>query len=73
MSELMRFQFQHSKEQLVRELMIELVRSGIDFHEIEDLMARLMTFLSHKVGQGEKPSPVVMSSLREVERLVAIT
>ena len=73
MSELMRFQFQHSKEQLVKDLIVELVRSGIDFQEIEDLLARLTAYLSRKEGQGEKISPAVQSSLREVERLVAVS
>ena len=73
MSELMRFQFQHSKDQLIKDLIVELVRSGIDFHEIEDLLSQLTAYLSRKEGQGEKLTPLVQSSLQEVGRLVAIS
>ena len=71
-SELMRFQFQHSKDQLIKDLIVELLQSGIDFQEIEVFLSRLMVYLSRNNGQGEKLSPLVQSSLQEVERLVAI-
>ncbi|MFN0033978.1 MAG: hypothetical protein ACKVUS_02855 [Saprospiraceae bacterium] len=71
MSEIMRFQFQHSKEQLFKELMAELVLSGIGFREIEGFLAKLTAYLSDHDTKGEPISPVVKASLQEVERLVA--
>jgi hypothetical protein len=53
MCELMRFQFQHSKEKLLKELLVELVNSGIDFKEIQDFMTSLTNYLSQKDGKGE--------------------
>jgi len=73
MSDIMRFQYQHSKDQLIKDLMVELVQSGVDFREIEDFLSRLTSYLSSREGQGEKLSPIVQSSLQDVERLVVIS
>ncbi|MCY7330190.1 MAG: hypothetical protein LH618_16685 [Saprospiraceae bacterium] len=69
-NEIMRFQFQHSKEQLFKELMAELVLSGIGFREIAGFLAKLTTYLSDHDTEGEPLSPVLKASLQEVERLV---
>jgi hypothetical protein len=70
--DIMRFQFQHSKEQLLKELMVELVNSGIEFREIQGYLNSLTNYLSHKEGTGEKLPAIAMSNLEEVERLMAV-
>lgn len=73
MGNLVRFQDEHSKAELVKELIIELLRSGIGFREIEGFLAKLTAYLSSHETHGEPISPTVKASLQEVERLVALS
>jgi hypothetical protein len=65
--QLMKFQFQHMKRKLMKELMIELINADVDF---ADLTPIFISFLSNP--NGEKLSPEIKSSLQEVERLMAV-
>ena len=68
--DLVRFQDEHSKAELVKDLIIELLRSGVGFREIEGFLAKLTTYLSTHDAGGEPLSPVIKASLQELERLV---
>lgn len=70
MGKIMRFQDEHSKAELIKDLIVELVRSNIGFREIEGFLAKLNTYLSDHDTAGEPLSPMLKASLQEVERLV---
>lgn len=68
--DLMKFQFQHMKQELLKDLLVELIRSGADFKEIDEPIAMLTLYLSQR-SEGEQLAPEVKSSLMEIKRLVA--
>jgi PP-loop superfamily ATP-utilizing enzyme len=72
MCNLMRWQFQHSKEQLLKELMVELVNSGIEFSEIQSYLNSVTSYLSRNEGKGEKLPEIALINLQEVEKLMAV-
>lgn len=67
---LMKFQFQHMKQELIKDLLVELIRSGADFKEIDEPIATLTLYLSQQ-GKGDQLTPEVKSSLKELKILVA--
>lgn len=67
----MRFQYQHSIEQLVKDLIVELVRSDISIREFSTILIQLTDYLSRHETRTEPVSPLLKSSLKEVESLVA--
>lgn len=68
--ELMKFQFQHMKQELVKDLLVELIRSSLDFKEIDEPIATLTLYLSQQ-SKGEQLTPEVKRSLKELKILVA--
>jgi hypothetical protein len=70
--DIMRWQFQHSKEQLLKELMVELVNSGIEFSEIQGYLNSVTSYLSRNEGKGEKLPEIALINLQEVEKLMAV-
>lgn len=68
--EYMKFQFQDMKRELVKELMIELIRADLNLAELDPSFQHFIAYLS-KQPKSEKVSPEIKSGLQEVERLVA--
>jgi hypothetical protein len=68
--DLMKFQFQHMKQELLKDLLVELIRSGADFKEIDESVSMLTLYLAQQ-SKGEELAPEVRNSLKEVKRLVA--
>lgn len=68
--EYMKFQFQDMKRELVKELMIELIRADLNLAELDPSFQHFIAYLS-KQPKREKVSPEIKSGLHEVERLVA--
>ena len=46
--DLMKLQFQKMKQELLKDLLIELIRSGADFNELDDAIATLTLYLSRQ-------------------------
>ncbi|MBC7774552.1 MAG: hypothetical protein H7246_03870 [Phycisphaerae bacterium] len=69
--DLMKLQFQHIKQELLRDLLVELIRSETDFKEIDESVTMLTLYLSRQ-SNGEALAPEVKKSLKEVKRLVAV-
>ncbi len=72
MGEIMRFQYQHTKSELIKDLIIELLRSGIPFNKIDAFVFRLTTYLSKQEKKSEPLPQILKSSMQEVDRLVAM-
>jgi len=68
--DLMKLQFQKMKQELLKDLLVELIRSGADFNELDDAIATFTLYLSRQ-SKGEHLEPEVKNSLKEVKRLVA--
>ncbi|MFN0034770.1 MAG: hypothetical protein ACKVUS_06880 [Saprospiraceae bacterium] len=66
----MKFQFQDMKRELLKELMIELIKADIDLTDLDPAFSHFVAFLSRET-KGEKISPTIKSGLQEVERLMA--
>jgi hypothetical protein len=69
--ELMHLQFQQMKREMLKDLMVELIRGDFDHSEIDSFFTHFSEFLSKKY-KSEKLSPEIKSSLQEVERLMAV-
>ncbi len=69
--EYMKFQFQDMKRDLLKELMIELIKADIDLVDLNPSFSHFMAFLSQQT-KGQKVSPTIKLGLQEVERLVGV-
>jgi hypothetical protein len=68
--QLMKFQFQHMKRELLKELMIELINSNVDLSDIDPTFSHFINFLSNP--KNEKLSNEDKLRLIEVERMMAV-
>lgn len=68
--EYMKFQFQDMKRELVKELMIELIKADLNLAELDPAFQNFIAYLS-KQSKSEKISSEIKSGLQEVGRLVA--
>ena len=68
----MKFQFVHMKRELLKELLIELIKSAANLADMDDTFLKIFAYLSNQ-DKSARLSPEIRSSLREVEELVAMT
>jgi len=69
--EFMKFQFADMKRELLKELLIELIRSDANLADMDNTFLKFFAYLSNQ-DKSEHLSPEMKSSLREVEDLVAM-
>ncbi|HRI60457.1 MAG TPA: hypothetical protein PK228_12055 [Saprospiraceae bacterium] len=68
--EFMKFQFVHMKRELLKELLIELIKSDENLVEMDEAFFKFVAYLSNQ-AKSEHLSPEIRSSIREAEGLVA--
>jgi hypothetical protein len=69
LSATMVMQYELLKQELLKDLLVELVQSGISFNSAGDFIQRLTTYLK-STAQQEKLPKSISSKLAEVEKLL---
>jgi hypothetical protein len=70
LGEFSKFQFQHMKRELVKELMIELIKNDVNLSDLETTFSNLAKFLSN--ADSEKLSHEDKLNLQKVEQIMAV-
>ncbi len=68
----MKFQFADMKRELLKELLIELIKSDANLADMDDTFIKFFAYLSNQ-AKSEQLSPEIRSSIQEVEELVTMT
>ncbi len=69
LSSTMVMQYELLKQELLKDLLVELVQSGISFNSAGDFIHRLTTYLK-STSQQEKLPKSISSKLAEVEKML---